>query len=118
MRYFGAMTIALNEFQDVNRQVCENVTALMFRLGWKQQDMAAAIGINAVRFSRRLHGAGEWTASELQALAAVSSISVDELMGDLPSFDVWRARRDSNPKPSDLESGGIIISLAGYRVVA
>ncbi len=96
------MTTAPNEGgSPVSQRMNENLTALMFRSGWLQKDVAAAIGISAPSVSRKMKRLNDWTLPEVEAIAAAMSVEVAELLGDLPDFDVWRARRDSNPKPSD-----------------
>ena len=96
------MTADINaEFGHVNRTVAENVTTLLFRMGIKQKALAMDSGIAYATFNRKMNGIGDWTLREAVAIAAVTSVEVPELLGDLPDFDTWRARRDSNPKPSD-----------------
>ncbi|WP_415004161.1 helix-turn-helix domain-containing protein [Aeromicrobium sp.] len=99
----------------------ENIATILFRLHWSQRDLAISTGINRSTLSRKMGGAGEWSLSEVEDIAAATFVTPNELIGDLPSYEVWaarmteapagvagasavlpqRARRDSNPKPSD-----------------
>ena len=79
----------------------ENISALMFRMGWRQADVSRAIGISPPSVGRKMRNQSDWTLPELEAIADAMSVSLPELLGDLPDWEVWRARRDSNPKPSD-----------------
>ncbi len=83
------------------QQVGENVTTLMFRMGWSQTAAAAAWGMSQPSLSRKRRGDNEWTLGELAAITATTYVELPELLSVLPSFDVWCARRDSNSQPSD-----------------
>lgn len=52
--------------------------------------------------SRKMHGAGGWYYTEVEAIADHFDVLPGDLAGELPPLDVWRACRDSNPEPSDL----------------
>ncbi len=85
----------------LNQRVSENVTTMLFRLGWKQKDLAQAMGTTGATISRKLKNLTEWSLTDIELMAPIMTVEVSELLGDLPPFDVWRACRDSNPKPSD-----------------
>lgn len=95
------MTIEPTEQIDtLNRAVCENVTTLIFRSGWKQKDLAHAAHWNAGTLSRKLKGLSEWTTGEIETLTRVFAVSAAELLGDLPSFDEWVARPERFELPT------------------
>ncbi|WP_414991200.1 helix-turn-helix domain-containing protein [Aeromicrobium sp.] len=93
----------------------------MFRMGWKQKDLAEAAHMTGASVSRKLKGLYDWTLPEVARLSGIFHVEVGELLGEIPPFEVWesrkrntpglltegveggdtRARRDSNPKPSD-----------------
>jgi transcriptional regulator with XRE-family HTH domain len=79
----------------------ENVHTLLFRKGWLQKDLAAAIDVSPPSVSRKLKNLNDWTVPEVSAIAEETHVEVAELLGNLPDFDTWRARRDSNSQPSD-----------------
>lgn len=90
---------------------------MLFRMGWKQRDLARKIGASDNTVSRRLKGYGEWTAAELVGIAKVTSVTLDQLTGELPDFHEWCAIKGSNLGPTDIEHG-VIAYLADYRPAA
>lgn len=83
----------------VSRRMNENLTALMFRMSWLQKDVAGAVGISAPSVGRKMRGLNDWTLPEAERLAAATHVTVPELLGDLPAYDVWLPRLDSNQQP-------------------
>lgn len=112
------MTVAHEpDMTPVTRRLNENVTTLLFRMGWHRKDLAAAIGTSGASISRKLNGQNDWTIPEVEQMASALNVEVGQLLGELPDFNVWRARRDSNPRPSDLFVAEVV-ELAAYRMRA
>lgn len=113
------MTVAYVEKDTVNRHVNENLTQLLFRMGWKQNDLARAIGMTPQTVNRKMHGVSAWTLPEADALCKALNVEVGQLLGELPDYDTWRSKLphlDSNQKPADLQSTEVsIIRLDDYR---
>jgi len=74
--------------------VASNIRAELARNGWSQEDLAEKLGINRVTLNRRLRGQLPWSLEQLDAAASAL---------DVPLAELLRARRDSNPQPSDPE---------------
>jgi hypothetical protein len=85
----------------VEAQISENIAALCHRAGTNQTRVAGAIGLTVASMSRKMAG-GPWLYSEVVTIAELLGVTAEELAGTLPSREEWRARRDSNPKPSVL----------------
>ena len=98
------MTTQTHEAQP-DRQVSENIALTMHRARIKERQLAAAVGISQATLNRRVRGEQPWMLWEVQAIADFLSLTLQEITTDLPSYEEWRARRDSNPKPSVLEFG-------------
>ena len=90
--------------------VSGEVRALMGRYGVNQTQLADWLGVNQTAVSARLRGVTEWKVAEIDRIAEGFAVHPAELMGGYatgphPSPDgglpILRARRDSNPKPSD-----------------
>lgn len=97
------MTVEYTEAQpsELNRRVSENLTTMLFRMGWQQKDLAPALGITPTTIGRKLKGRNDWTIPEIERAAPTLYLSVGELLTELPDWEEWRARRDSNSQPSD-----------------
>lgn len=100
----------------INRRVGENVTTLLYRMGWTQRDLGAASGVHRATLGRKMRGAGDWSVVECAAIAAVTYAEVGEVLGNLPDWDEWCARRDSNPQPSDLYAAAGHCPLCGRHL--
>ena len=98
--------------QPLTRRVSEEVRALMGRYGVSQATVAKWLGLTQPAVSSRLRGATEWKVAEIERIAYGFSRHPAELMGGYattgPRPDggeglpiMLRARRDSNPQPSD-----------------
>lgn len=100
--------------------------ALMLRRGVSKARLADEIGVSPSGVSRRLKGNTEWTLNEMRVAARLLGTSVAFLLGEVdydgvlvmqetPAADAtgvsgeWRAPRDSNPRPSGLESAIAIV---------
>lgn len=86
------------------------IRALMGRHNVHQGDLAKALGTTQSVISSRLTGRSPWRLPEVETLARYFGCSPAELLGgtqkspgpDGPG-EAMRARRDSNPQPSDWE---------------
>ena len=87
--------------------VAGNVRAEAARRGFNQLKLAAAIGMSRAALGERWRGDTQWQLVDLERLADLFGIDPSELL---------RTRRDSNPKPSDLESPDTqVIALDTWR---
>ncbi len=82
-------------------QISENIAALCRRAGTNQTRLAGEVGLTVASMSRKMAG-GPWHYAEVVAIAELLGVTPEELAGTIPDRETWRARRDSNPKPSDL----------------
>lgn len=80
--------------------VANNIRAELARNGWSQEELASKLGINRVTLNRRLRGQLPWTLEQLDQAAAAVGVPLAELLRVYPD-NAERARRDSNPQPSD-----------------
>lgn len=103
----------------LERRVSENISTLMFRMGWQRKDLAAAAHMNAGTLGRKLKNLSAWHVGEVEKLASILHVKASELMGDLPDYETWCAIKGSNLGPTDMESaqvsGGRIVSLGEFR---
>ena len=91
-------------------RVSEEIKALMGRYGISQVELAAWLGFDQAGVSQRLRGKTEWKLTEVERVAEAFGQHPAVLLGGYspdgrPDPDdgvpILRARRDSNPKPSD-----------------
>lgn len=92
----------------------EKIHIIMRRRGMVQADIAPHLDIDQSSMSKKLYGKRSWTLDEILTVAKVLDVPVTELLPDAdyepnPSgrgreLVMTRARRDSNPQPSDWES--------------
>lgn len=100
-------------------RVAEEVNALMGRHRTTQVQLAAVLGIPQTQLSRRLRGLMPFSIDEVEAIADYYAVPVrslfdhDEETPRPKPGGVQRARRDSNPQPSDLESGTVVLADFG-----
>lgn len=96
----------------LSARVARRARGLAAENGLSQAAIAAALGTSQQNVSRRMSGQIAFTLDELEALAGALGTSLPYLLGLTDSrnphpggpdggLDVGRARRDSNPKPSD-----------------
>lgn len=94
--------------------VAGNIRAEAARLGIKQIELGRALGMSQSAITTRWKGLARWQLEELDDVADVLGITVQDLVTDHPQKrrtpaggshrgGPLRARRDSNPQPSDLE---------------
>lgn len=91
-------------------RVSHGVQVLMAYAGIRHaKDLALRISMTQQTLSRRLSGQQGWMFHEVVAVAAYFGVTLDEMLNGLPTLEEWtdrqlqlRARRDSNPQPSDL----------------
>ena len=74
--------------------VAANVRAETARRGWRQSDLARALGVTPKTVSRKWNGAREWGLAELDDVAKALNVSVESLVREYTT-------RDSNPEPAD-----------------
>lgn len=75
--------------------VAGNIRAEAARRGLTQSDIARRLGMAQSSISRRWGGSQSWTFELVDEVAAVLGLRPEDLL---------RARRDSNPQPSDPEA--------------
>lgn len=87
--------------------ISRTVRLLMADRQVNQTMLAVVLGITQTQVSARLRGRTPWHIADLEALAAYFGVSVPELVGGNAGINPGgggggeRARRDSNPQPSD-----------------
>ena len=112
---------------DLSRQVRENITMLLFRMNWRQNDLARATGMTKSKISRKMAGDAEWTVPEIEAIARALGVLPGEMLGEIPEYNEWSSsfggiglpHLDSNQEPADLRSVEVtppaVVVLADYR---
>lgn len=83
--------------EGLTARVAENIRVQAAIRGWNQSDLARAVGMNQRTVNERWWGGRQWQLEDLER--------VSRALGVDPA-DLLRARRDSNPQPSDVESQG------------
>ena len=103
---------------DLDVLIGERVNAIMWRKKMTQTALAPHLGVAQSVLGRKLHGQVTWSARDLIATAAALDVQVSDLLppsshnknsptnpGEAVSvtlsLQAKRARRDSNPQPSD-----------------
>lgn len=86
--------------------VSRTVRVLMAEHGVTQTMLAMVLGVSQTQVSSRLRMDTPWSLSDLEVLARYFGVTVAELVGGAPARGGpgdggERARRDSNPQPSD-----------------
>ncbi|WP_411197378.1 helix-turn-helix domain-containing protein [Schaalia turicensis] len=104
---------ALKYVETLSDFVASTIRAEASRRGLTQKDLTRAIGMSTSTMSARWNGLRPWALDELADVAEVFGCSVPELItGDIAQEmqnprrwvaprGALRARRDSNPQPSD-----------------
>ena len=104
---------ALKHVETLSDFVASTIRAEASRRGLTQKDLNRAIGMSPTTMSARWNGLRPWALDELADVAEVLGCSVPELItGDIALIrrtpaggshrgGPLRARRDSNPQPSD-----------------
>ena len=95
---------------DPDRLIGERILIALRRKGMTQTDLAAVLGMDRTQLNKKLTGKRRWYFAQVATCAVALEMHLAELVGGEapvdwvgpePIEDVWRARRDSNPKPSD-----------------
>lgn len=82
------------------RRVTENVRIMIDRADTTQSELGRTIGLNSATMSRKMTRHSDWTFTEAQALASALDITLDELAGDLPTYEEWVTRRRGEAPPT------------------
>ena len=107
----------------LHERVAATVRAEMARYGITQVRMAELLGITQQSISRKRSGKTPYTLNELEIIAPLFGMTPDELLrgsrsprpvGPDEGLDL-RARRDSNPQPSDPKADGSLDEVAAQR---
>jgi transcriptional regulator with XRE-family HTH domain len=80
---------------NTQQRVATEIQFELIRLGMTKRQLAARLGWDQTKLSRKLHGGSELTLAEMDAIADVLGVSVASLVGC--------AARDSNSQPADYE---------------
>lgn len=84
--------------------VASNIRAEASRLGFSQIELGRALGISQGQITRRWKGTSAWQLDELDAVAALLGLTVNDLITP-PRGGVMRSdllpRLDSNQQPAD-----------------
>ncbi|MCK9629952.1 MAG: helix-turn-helix domain-containing protein, partial [Bacteroidales bacterium] len=99
----------------LSERVAANIRAEIARFGLQQTDVARALGISQQSVSLKIHGKRPLSLDEIEGFARLVGLSPEDLVrgrsrppggpdGGL-SVAAERARRDSNPQPSDPKVG-------------
>ena len=83
-------------------QVGDNVRIISAARGTSPSAVAEDVGKTRQWMSNKLAGRAGWSVADLEAIADVLGVEPGILLTTEWWPDVLRARRDSNPKPSDL----------------
>ena len=73
-------------------QICENIATMLFRARMSQRDLSRVTGLSQTTVSHKLRGRNSWTINDLERIGAALSVSVPELVGDLPDRETWEIR--------------------------
>ena len=81
----------------------DRIHQMMWRQKINQTTLSSRMGLHQTALSKKLRGERGWSADELILVARELKTTVGELFGETTprNDDPWRARRDSNPQPSD-----------------
>ncbi len=99
--------VSLPDRRGLVAEVAENVRVECARRGWKQSDLARALGIANSAVNARWMGGRQWQLEDLDAIAKAMRVPVDRLL--LP-------RVDSNHQPTDSPYALVIDMFTGERV--
>ncbi len=103
--------IGVIETRTTAEVVAGNIRAEAARRGMTQVALARALGMSQSAVTTRWRGVARWQLDELDAVADILGVSVQDLVTDFTESrtptggshrgGLPRARRDSNPQPSD-----------------
>ena len=106
----GNLTIMTADYtapeNTLNRRTSENITTMLFRMGWKQKDLVPVMRITGTTIGRKLKNGNDWTLTEVELAAQAFYLSVGELIGDLPNWEEWRSRLAAKDDETPAENSG------------
>ena len=128
--------IGPREVDSPDAVIGERVRLWQFRRHVTQKQLAEVLGMKPAGVSRRLSGQTGWTSTDLVRVAAFLDVNLTDLLPEVlvewerrrrggensapgvvsTSAEPRRARRDSNPQPSDPKLAGTVLDLDAYRV--
>lgn len=121
--------IGVIETRTTAEVVAGNIRAEAARRGMTQVALARALGMSQSAVTTRWRGVARWQLDELDAVADILGVSVQDLVTDFTESrtptggshrgGLPRARRDSNPQPSDwypLAPVATVTDLDEYRL--
>ena len=83
----------------MSQTVAGNIRAEAARAGITQTEVARELHMAQQNVSKRWRGERPWRLDEVERVAHMIGVNV---------YDLLRARRDSNPQPSDPEAGHLL----------
>lgn len=86
----------------INETAAGNIRAEAARRGMTQSDVARRLGVAQSTINRRWRGHQAWTLELIEEVASIYRMD---------PIDLLRARRDSNPQPSDPEDAQPMLDL-------
>lgn len=104
--WFMSTALALSGPRPTSEIVAENVRAEAARRGYSQVALAEALGMNQSQVSRRWWGRLLWTFDELDDVAEVLGITVQDLVTD-HSVEMQNPRRWIAPRGAAARSKGL-----------
>ena len=104
--WFMSTALALSGPRPTSEIVAENVRAEAARRGYSQVALAEALGMNQSQVSRRWWGRLLWTFDELDSLAELLDVSVQELVTN-HSAEMQNPRRWIAPMGAAARSKGL-----------
>ena len=79
--------------------LASEVKAWMARLGYRQVDIANALGVTQTQVSSRLRGQTQFTFEQLIKIAAAMGITLNDLLGE-------QILNEKHPRPAMRDEGG------------
>ena len=83
----------------MSKRVTAAVHAAMTSRGWNRTQLAVALGVSQSWVSNKLNGHRGWVLEDLVLLETCFGMPAAAFL--VPQFGELRARRDSNPQPSE-----------------
>lgn len=93
-----SVTLMHGAYAPLSAVVASNIRAEAARRGWRQLDLARALGVTPTTISRKWLGVRLWQLDELEDVAEALGVSVPDLLRRYTA-------RDSNPEPADMRHG-------------
>ena len=104
----STVTAIYGERPRLSDVVAANIRAEVARRGWKQKDLARALGVTPTAVSRKWLGLRGWQLDEVGDVAEALGVTVQSL------FEY--TARDSNPEPADVVEALVIDLFTRARV--